>query len=50
MQMSLDFILRVAPLKGFKRGNDINRWESLNEILDALVEAGSEAGRTDGRP
>ena len=50
MQMSWDFILRVAPLNSFKRGNDINKWVFLNEILDTMGEAGPVAGRTDGRP
>lgn len=33
VQISLDFIQRVTPLRAFKQGNNINKWVFLNEIL-----------------
>lgn len=50
MQMSLDWVLGVAPLKGFKQGNDINRRVFLNEILDARWKLDQGQGKQLGGP
>lgn len=42
--MNLDFILRVAPLGGFKEGNYINRWMFLSEIWDVCVKLDQRQG------
>lgn len=43
--MSLDFVLRVATLEGYKEGNDIDRWVFLNEILDARLKLDPRQGK-----
>lgn len=50
MQMRLDFLLSVAPLKGYKQENDINRWAFLNEILDTWWKLDQRQGKQLGGP